>query len=177
MSNADLRYPIGKLEVPAEFTPELRRQMIAQIAEAPQRLRDAVADLRPEQLQTPYREGGWTVAQVVHHLVDSHLNAYVRVKLTLTEDTPTIKPYLEARWAELPDATSVEVEPSLRLLESLHRRWVRALERLTLEDWARCFFHPDQNRQVSLDRTLAVYSWHGRHHVAHITRLRERMGW
>jgi uncharacterized damage-inducible protein DinB len=173
----DPRYPIGKLQPPADFTPDTRRAMIAQIAEAPERLRDALRDLGPEQLRTPYRPGGWTVAQVVHHLADSHMNAYVRFKLALTEGTPTIKPYKEERWAELADASSTEIEPSIRLIEGLHARWVAMLRTLTLEDWARTFLHPEQGREVSLDRNLAIYSWHGRHHVAHITELRRRMGW
>jgi uncharacterized damage-inducible protein DinB len=177
MSTTDLRYPIGKLTPPAEYTPEVRRTMIAQIAEAPARLRDAVCDLNAQQLRTPYREGGWTLAQVVHHLADSHMNAYIRFKLALTESTPTIKPYKEALWADMPDASAVEIEPSLQLIEALHERWVSLLERLSLQDWARTFMHPEQGREVSLDRNLAIYSWHGRHHVAHITELRKRMGW
>ena len=140
-------------------------------------LRAAVTDLSPAQLDTAYRDGGWTVRQVVHHVPDSHLNAYTRLKLALTEDEPVIKPYDEARWAELADVQVTPVETSLTLLECLHRRWVLLLRSLGPKDMSRRFRHPEQNRSIGLDEVLAMYAWHGRHHVAHITSLRSRMGW
>ena len=139
-------------------------------------MREAVAGLTEAQLDTPYRPGGWTVRQVVHHVPDSHINSYVRFKLALTEDAPVIKPYDEARWATLADATTTPIEVSLTLLESLHARWVRLLEGMTAAEFLRAFNHPESG-VVRLDQNLALYSWHSRHHVAHILRLRERMGW
>jgi hypothetical protein len=173
---ADLRYPIGKFERPENLTDVQRRALISAIAEAPARLASAVASLTPAQLDTPYRSNGWTVRQVVHHLPDSHLNAYVRFKLALTEAEPTIKPYDEARWAELGDMKTTPVETSLALLENLHKRWVVLLSSLTPVEWERKFKHPDLG-PMSLNQNLALYAWHGRHHVAHITSLRERNHW
>lgn len=173
----DLRYPIGQFEFSGKETAESRARSIAEIAAAPGHLRAAVSDLSPAQLDTPYRQDGWSVRQVVHHLPDSHLNAYTRFKLALTEHEPTIKPYDEARWAELPDVRATPVETSLTLLECLHRRWVLLLRELTLPDLSRRFKHPEHGRLITLDETLAMYAWHGRHHVAHITSLRDRMGW
>jgi len=172
----DPRYPVGKFQPPAQVTEADRETLIRQIEEAPARLREAVAGLTLEELNTPYREGGWTVRQVVHHVPDSHMNSYVRFRLALTEDEPTIKPYMEDLWAELPDARSAPIDLSLGLLESLHKRWVTLLRSLTPEQWKRQFRHPELG-VVPLDRNLALYAWHGRHHVAHITSLRERMGW
>jgi uncharacterized damage-inducible protein DinB len=172
----DLRYPIGRFTFPEEVTPGERQAWIAQIAEAPGRLRAAVAGLGADQLDTPYRPGGWSVRQVIHHLPDSHINSYVRFKLALTEDAPIIKPYDEARWAELPDASTTPVEVSLALLDSLHQRWVRLLESMTDSDFQRSFRHPELGL-VRLDRNVALYAWHGRHHVGHILGLRERRGW
>lgn len=172
----DLRYPIGPLQLEVSPDPDWRPARIAEIEETPARLRAAVAGLSAEQLDTPYRPDGWTVRQVVHHVPDSHANAYVRFKLALTEDSPTIKPYLEARWAELPDTAETPVEVSLALLEALHRRWVILLRGMSAEDFARPLHHPEKGR-LSLDQMLALYAWHGRHHVAHVTALRERMGW
>jgi DinB family protein len=174
---SDLRYPIGRFERPASLDDEGRRQAITAIAETPARLRAAVAGLTPEQLDTPYRPGGWTVRQVVHHLPDSHLNAYVRCKLALTEETPTIKPYLEDRWAELVDSRLTPVAVSLALLDALHERWVVLLRSLAAADFARTFRHPEHGSTPDLDWLVALYAWHGRHHVAHVTGLRERMGW
>ena len=173
----DLRYPIGRFSLEGEPTDERRQDWIAAIASTPTELRAAVAGLTDAQLDTPYRPGGWTVRQVAHHVPDSHLNAYTRFKLALTEDEPTIKPYDEARWAELPDARSAPVEPSLSLLASLHERWVLLLRQLGPEEFARTFHHPEHGRALALGKVLAMYAWHGRHHTAHITRLRERMGW
>jgi uncharacterized damage-inducible protein DinB len=172
----DPRYPIGGFRRPAHLTPEERTAAIAALAEAPARLREAVAGLTPAQLDTPYRPGGWTVRQVVHHVPDSHLNAYVRCKLALTEDEPTIRPYHEDRWAELPEARSAPIEVSLALLDELHRRWVLALRGLAPAAWERMLVHPESGRQ-SVEQLIALYVWHGRHHVAHVTALRQREGW
>jgi hypothetical protein len=171
----DLRYPIGPFQYDGPQTDEQRQGSIDQIAETPARLRAAVEGLSPQQLGTPYRPGGWTVRQVVHHLPDSHLNSYIRFRLALTEDAPTIKPYYEDRWAELDDARHAPIDLSLALLESLHRRWVLLLRSLTAQDFSRTFLHPELG-VVSLDMNVSLYAWHGRHHVAHITSLRERMG-
>lgn len=173
----DLQYPIGKFTIQGDITPERLEGWITEIAEAPAQLRSAIHGLTEPQFDTPYRPEGWTVRQVVHHVPDSHLNAYVRFKLALTEDHPTVKPYAEARWAELPDTAGTQVGVSLMLLEALHRRWVILLRSMTEAQWARTFFHPEQQKSLRLDRTLAMYAWHGKHHVAHINALRERMGW
>jgi hypothetical protein len=172
----DLSYPIGKFEPPADLGPEARRGWIDTIAGAPARLRATVEDLSAGQLDTPYRPGGWTVRQVVHHLADSHMHAYIRFRLALTEQIPTIKPYDQEKWAELADARSGPVETSLGLLEGLHSRWAALLEGMSEADFARTYFHPERG-QVRLDATLAMYAWHSRHHEAHITGLRDRMGW
>jgi uncharacterized damage-inducible protein DinB len=172
----DLRYPIGKFHRPGSLTDEQRRECIAAIEEAPARVRSALKGLSDQQLDTPYRPGGWTVRQVAHHLPDSHMNAYVRFKLGLTENEPTIKPYDEAEWAKLADART-PIEPSLALLENLHKRWVLLLRSLKPVDWARTIRHPEWDKPMSLDDQLALYAWHGRHHVGHITSLREREGW
>ena len=172
----DLQYPIGKWERTKNATDAQRGAFIDTIAAAPASLAAAVAGLTPAQLDTTYRPGGWTIRQVVHHVPDSHMNAYVRFKLALTEDVPTIKPYDEARWAELPDVKSTPIQTSLALLENLHQRWVILLRALTPQDWARQFKHPDLG-PLTLDTTVQLYAWHGRHHVAHITGLRSRSGW
>ncbi len=173
---SDLSYPIGKFQWPGSGTEADRREFIAQIEQAPAKLRAAVEGLTDAQLDTPYRDGGWTVRQVVHHLPDSHMNAYVRFKLAVTESEPTIKTYEQERWAELADAKSAPIEPSLALLESLHQRFVTFLKSLSAADFARKLKHPELG-EVTLERYLAMYAWHGRHHVAHITALRERMRW
>ena len=173
----DLRYPIGQFRYEGEPDQHRREQWIEEIAATPANLRAVVAGLAPRQLDTPYREGGWTVLQVVHHLPDSHLNAYTRIKLALTEEVPVIKPYEEARWAELPDGRAAPIELSLNLLESLHHRWVLLLRQLTPADFRRRFVHPQHGRPIELQETLALYAWHGRHHVAHIASLRRRMAW
>lgn len=174
---SDLQYPIGKFSVQGEITPSRREGWIVEIAETPAQLRSAIHGLTDQQFDTAYRPEGWTVRQVVHHLPDSHLNAYIRFKLALTEENPTIKPYEEARWAELPDTSGTQVGVSLMLLEALHRRWVILLRSMAEEQWVRTFFHPEQQKSLRLDRILAMYAWHGKHHVAHINGLRERMGW
>src|SRR5271154_6639843 len=172
----DLRYPIGKFERPETITDSQRRALIETIAEAPARLASAVAGLSPAQLDTPYRPGGWTVRQVAHHIPDSHMNAYVRFKLALTEHEPTIKPYDEASWAKLGDTPTTPVETSLALLENLHKRWVALLRSMAPAEWSRKFRHPELGL-MSLDQNLALYAWHSKHHVAHITALRDRNGW
>src|SRR5208282_5257746 len=164
---SDLRYPIGKFHFDGSISEEQKSNCIDDIARAPGQLRNAVKDLSQSQLDTPYRDGGWTVRQVVHHVPDSHLNAYMRYKLALTEDQPTIKPYAEDRWALLADTQATPVEVSLTLLDSLHDRWVRLLRSLQPPEWKRTFRHPELGL-VSLEKNLALYSWHGRHHVAHI---------
>ncbi|MEX2152631.1 MAG: bacillithiol transferase BstA [Gemmatimonadaceae bacterium] len=176
-TNPDLRYPVGRFTRPKTLTPKERKAAIRAIAGAPSALRAAVTGLTDAQLDTPYRPDGWTVRQVVHHVPDSHMNAYTRFKLALTEDVPTIKPYDEAKWAELDDSKSKLVEHSLTLLEALHARWVFLLERLKPADFERKLNHPEWDAPMTLDMLLALYAWHGRHHVAHITELRKRSGW
>jgi len=172
----DLRYPTGKFSYAGPLTDKQKQDALDGIARTPANLRAAANGLTGAQLDTPYRPGGWTVRQVVHHLPDSHLNAYVRFKLALTEDQPTIKTYAEDRWAELADTKATPVEVSLTLLDSLHDRWVRLLRSLTAENWKRTFRHPELG-VMTLEKTLALYAWHGRHHVTHITSLRDREGW
>jgi hypothetical protein len=195
----DLRYPIGEFTPPPEMTTEHRARFVDQIAELPSLLRRAVAGLTPAQLDTPYRPGGWTVRQVVHHIPDSHLNGYARMKLALTEDLPTIKPYDQEGWLAISDFR-VPIEASLSLLEGLHALWAGLLRSLSEEQWRRGFIHPelvgrtardgeheverwrrlfaaDERGVVTIQGLLPTYAWHGRHHVAHITALRERMGW
>ena len=172
----DLQYPIGKFSFQAPLTEDDRQKCLDDISHAPANLRAAVSGLSEEQLDTPYRPAGWSVRQVVHHVPDSHMNAYVRFKLALTEEEPTIKPYAEDRWAVLADTRTTPIEVSLMLLESLHTRWMRLLGSLAAADWKRTFRHPDLG-VMNLEKTLALYAWHGRHHVAHITSLRERSGW
>jgi hypothetical protein len=171
----DLRYPIGRFSPPAGSTAGIRAAQIQTLRMLPERLRAAVSGLSEAQLDTPYREGGWTVRQVVHHLPDRHANCYVRFKLALTEDWPTIKPYDEAAWARLADS-KLPVEGSLAFIEALHWRWVALLESMKEEDFARGYNHPENGRQT-LATVLAIYDWHSRHHTAHITGLRARKGW
>ena len=173
---AALRYPIGLLQIEDEISDAKRKQLIDQLAETPARLREAVKNLSPAQIDTPYRPDGWTIRQVAHHLADSHVNAYVRFKLALTEETPTIKPYDQDKWADLADARTVPIEASLAIVDGLHQRWVALLRSLNAGDFARTFNHPELGI-VNLDSYLARCAWHGRHHVAHITSLRERMKW
>ena len=171
----ELRYPIGRFRPPAASLAGVRAAQIETLRLLPERLRAAVAGLSDAQLDTPYRDGGWTVRQVVHHLADSHANTYIRFKLALTEDCPTIKPYDEAAWARLPDSR-MTIEPSLDFLAGLHGRLVGLLESMTEEDFQRSFDHPERGR-MNLATNLALYDWHSRHHTAHITSLRARMGW
>lgn len=171
-----LRYPVGRFDPHAIVAHAERAALIDSIAAAPSRLRAAVAGLTESQLDTPYRDAGWTVRQVVHHVPDSHLNAYIRFRWALTEATPTIKTYNEKAWAELPDAARAPVEMSLDLLEALHARWVLLLRSLSEPDFARTFLHPEWGK-MQIATLLRLYEWHGRHHVAHITKLRSRKGW
>ncbi|HKD82469.1 MAG TPA: putative metal-dependent hydrolase [Candidatus Angelobacter sp.] len=173
---SDPRYPIGRFSPDAQPTPATRARHIDAIAGLPQRMRQAVAGLNDNQLDTPYREGGWTVRKVIHHVPDSHLNAYIRFKWAMTEDGPTIKAYDETAWAELKDSQLTPVDVSLDLLESLHSRWSVLLRSMQAEDFGRRFVHPDSGPH-DVDWLLSLYSWHGDHHLAHITSLRERMGW
>ena len=173
----DLRFPVGKFDWNAPVSEAHYPRLIVEIAETPGALRSAVAGLSRDQLETRYRPDGWTVKQVVHHVPDSHMNAYCRFKLALTEDEPTIKPYEEAKWAELPDSQRVPIEVSLDLLDALHQRWVALLRSMDSADFNRGFHHPERDGVMTLKQLLALYAWHGRHHVAHITSLRKREGW
>ena len=173
---SDPRFPIGKFVYDGPPDEVQRQKLIKEIEQAPAALRAAVQGLSPQQIETPYRDGGWTVRQVVHHVPESHMNAYIRFKLALTEDVPTIKPYMEDRWAELADVPSTPLEASLSLLESLHGRWVHSLRSLKPQVWKRTFNHPELG-VVPLEKSLGLYAWHGRHHVAHVTELRKKMGW
>ena len=174
---SDPRYPNGRFSVEDQISPERRTGFIAEIAGAPAQYRAAIKGLSEAQFDTPYREGGWTVRQVIHHVPDSHMNAYLRFKLALTEENPTIKPYEESLWANLPDTANTTVGVSVVMLEALHRRWVNLLKSLTEEQWSRTYFHPEQGKALRLDWALAMYAWHGNHHLAHINSLRDRMGW
>ena len=172
----DLRFPIGKFNWPDSVSAEDRKAYLDRVAATPAKLRAAVSGLSAEQLDTPYRVGGWTVRQVVHHLPDSHMNSYVRFKLALTETDPLVKPYDEGGWAQLSDTATTPVETSLCLLESLHERWVELMKGMGEGDWARTFRHPEFGL-IALDKNLALYAWHGDHHVEHIAALRRRNSW
>jgi uncharacterized damage-inducible protein DinB len=176
-TETELRYPVGKFDFDAPINDADYPKLITAIAEAPVALRSAVAGLTRDQLETRYRPGGWTVKQVVHHVPDSHLNAYTRFKLALTENEPTIKPYDEAAWAELPDSRKVPMEVSLDLLDALHLRWVALLRSMDTADFNRGLRHPEHGRVLTLRQMLGLYAWHGRHHVAHITSLKKRERW
>lgn len=175
-SPSDPRYPIGRPDLRAELTASERSACVARIAALPSRFRAALNDLTDEQLDTPYRAGGWTLRQLAHHVPDSHLNAYVRTKLALTEDAPTIKPYDEGAWAKLPDSSG-PIEVSLRLLDALHDRWVSLLRSVPADAWSRSFVHPESRRSYTLDEVLQLYAWHGEHHLAHVEALRVARGW
>lgn len=174
---SDPRYPIGKFVAPAAFTLDLRRARLAELADCPAALGAALAGLAPAQLDTPYREGGWTVRQVAFHVPDSHANAYLRHRLCVTEEQPTIRPYDEKAWAETPEVLAGDVALPLALLTALHARWIAFLRALPEADFARTFVHGATGKVWTLDESLAMYAWHGRHHVAQITALRSRMGW
>lgn len=170
---SDARYPIGKFSFPQSTTAAQRQKWIAEIAEAPMRLRAAIEGMTAAQMDTPYREGGWTIRQVIHHVPESHMNAYIRYKLALTEGEPTIKPYDEAAWAKLGDIQTTPIEASLALLDALHDRWTRLLRTMDDAAFARTFRHPELG-VVRLDQNLALYAWHGKHHAAHIESVRGR---
>lgn len=172
----ELQYPIGKEENKPVNATHLK-EWIKNLEELPQKLKEAVADLSEEQLDTPYRPDGWSVRQVVHHVADSHMNSFIRCKLALTENNPTITPYEETLWAILPDASLMRVTPSLHIIEGLHARWTTLLLSLTPEDYQRTFYHPGSQKTLTLGESARLYSWHSLHHTAHITSLRERMKW
>jgi uncharacterized damage-inducible protein DinB len=175
LQEIDPRYPVGRFVAPATITPDDRTGAIATLAEMPEELRNAVEGLDATKLNTPYRDGGWTVRQLVHHIADSHMNAFIRIRLALTEDWPVIKPYDEKAWATLHDSTA-PVEWSLELVESLHARWVMLLQSLREEQWMRGFKHPE-NGPMTVEFTTLLYAWHSLHHVAHITHLQLKEGW
>jgi len=172
----DIRYPIGKHNAKPAISTAERAPLIRQIAEAPAAVRAAIAGLSAAQLDTPYREGGWCPRQIVHHLADSHMNAYIRFKLALTEDNPTITAYNQDKWASTADVVGMDPSASLAILEGIHARLAALLQSMKPEDFARTFRHPE-NGDTTLDRNLQVYAWHGRHHTAQITELRKRLGW
>jgi DinB superfamily len=172
-----LRYPIGKFQKPVSITPLIIKKYQQDLETFPNRLKDVVAHLNEGQLDTSYRPGGWTIRQLVHHCADSHLNAYIRFKLALTEDNPTIKPYDQDRWAELPDSTSPPIMISLQLLESLHYRWIVLLNSLQEKELRRTFYHPEHSKEFQLDEVLGQYAWHGNHHLAQINQLKKQKGW
>ncbi|MEP6615375.1 MAG: YfiT family bacillithiol transferase [Ginsengibacter sp.] len=178
----DLRYPIGKVEEQPNsnvsgFDEGVKSIYLKEIEMCPALLENSILNLDEVELDTPYRPGGWTVKQVIHHVADSHMNAYIRFKLALTEDNPTIKPYDEASWAELSDAHNLPMNISLTLLHALHARWVEIMRNMKEAEWMRTVFHPEQKRELTLWQMLRSYAWHGKHHVAHVTSLKERMGW
>jgi hypothetical protein len=175
-SDSDPRYPVGAFIRPEIITPDERVGAVATLAELPEQLRNAVDGLNFAQLSTPYRLGGWTLRQVVHHLADSHMNAYIRVPFALTEDWPMVKPYDEAAWAMLHDAATAPVEWSLELVESLHARWVMLLQSLDESQWQRGYNHPEDG-PVTVEMAALTYAWHSRHHIAHITHLRSKEDW
>jgi DinB family protein len=170
-----LKYPIGRYQKADSYTPELLKEWISVLQALPSWMDACIENLDEHQLQVPYREGGWTIQQVIHHVADSHMNAYVRVKLALTEDNPTIKPYREAAWAELADTKVVPVNVSVTLIHALHRRLVAVLQHMQPSDWERSYYHPEHERNVPLWEVVGMYAWHSRHHTEHIRRLRERM--
>lgn len=173
---ADLRYPIGKYIV-QPFSEKQWQEWLNDIKFLPHHLENAILNLDEAQLATPYREGGWTVKQVVHHVADSHMNAYIRFKLGLTEDNPVIKPYDEAAWAEMNDTKNLPINLSLTILHALHTRWYEILKSMSREELDRTLFHPEHKKEMTLWYLLGMYAWHSRHHVAHVNLLRERMGW
>jgi uncharacterized damage-inducible protein DinB len=175
-TSTDLRYPIGKVEY-QPFSEGRKKEWLNDIKLLPQLLENALLNLDEAQLHTPYREGGWTVHQVAHHVADSHINAYCRFKLGLTEDKPTIRLYEEKLWAELNDVKTLPVNVSVTLLHALHIRWYAMIKDLSDQDWQRMIYHPAQEKDITLWQLLCIYAWHSKHHVGHITSLRERNGW
>lgn len=176
MSIEELRYPVGRFQPLAVYSSDATAANVNILAAFPKRLATVAAGLTPAQLDTPYREGGWSVRQTIHHVADSHLHAYIRTKWLLTEDTPTIKAYLEKKWAETSE-NKADVQLSLTLIAAHHAKWVALLRTVAPADFARRFYHPDNQNYVRLDTLVAAYAWHGEHHAMHIQRLKERMGW
>ncbi|MFN5376124.1 MAG: YfiT family bacillithiol transferase [Chitinophagaceae bacterium] len=174
--SVEVKYPIGKHQM-VPFSQEEKEARLADILFLPRMLEYAVLNLNDDQIQTPYRDGGWTVNQVIHHVADSHMNAFIRFKLGLTEDNPTIKPYIQSAWGDTADVTAVPVNLSITLLHSLHHRWYELLKTITDEQWERTIYHPEQERKITIWELLLIYAWHGKHHAAHVTNLREQMGW
>lgn len=172
-----LRFPIGTFIKPEVYTNDILEKYIQTISDFPSKLKHEVAHLTNEQLETTYRPEGWTIKQVIHHCADSHMNSFIRFKLALTEDKPTIKPYFEERWAELPDSKNISIESSLLLLEGLHKRWTVLLKSLTDENLERKFIHPEHGNEIPLKENMGVYAWHCEHHLAHITELKKRKNW
>jgi len=172
-----LKFPIGKFEKPIQISSDIVSNWILIIEQFPNKLSNVVCGLNDNQLDTPYREGGWTIRQVVHHCADSHMNSLTRFKLALTEDNPTIRPYYEDRWAELPDSKKLDVAPSLQIIQGLHKRWVCMLNNLTAKELERTFVHPEQNKTITLQENIGVYAWHCNHHLAHITQLIALKNW
>jgi hypothetical protein len=172
-----LKYPIGRYQKPGAYTPQLIGEWVTILSALPSWMDVCIENLDEHQLHVPYREGGWTIQQVVHHVADSHMNAYIRLKLALTEDNPTVKPYDENTWAVLPDTNLVPVNVSVTLLHSLHRRMVALLQNMQPSDWERTYYHPEHKRDFPIWEMVAMYAWHSKHHTAHITSLRERMNW
>jgi hypothetical protein len=172
-----LKYPIGEFKKPSLITNDILEKWISDISSFPQRLSDEVLHLTKEQLETQYRPEGWTIRQVIHHCADSHMNSLTRFKLALTEDNPTIKPYYEARWAELSDSKFMDIRPSLKMLEGIHERWTVLLKNLTKHDLVKTYFHPDNSRSISIDEYIGIYAWHCHHHLAHITETKKKNHW
>lgn len=172
-----LSYPIGKFKFNSDADAKEIQNWISEIEKLPAQLKDAVQGLSDSRLDTPYRDGGWSVRQVAHHIADSHMNAYIRFKLALTEDKPTIKPYQEKLWADMDDSTKLSIEPSLSLIGPLHERMVYVLKAIKGAQFDRSVYHPESKRDMSVKFLIALYAWHGKHHVAHIIELRKRMNW
>lgn len=172
-----LRFPIGRYQLPEVYPPEMQDEWITAIEALPQWLDICIENLDEDQLDTPYRPGGWTVNQVIHHIADSHMNAYIRLKLALTEESPVVKPYDEKLWAEMADVNTVPVNVSVTLLHALHRRMGQVLRNMNTEDWERTYYHPEHERYVPLWELADLYAWHGRHHMEQVRQLRNRMNW
>jgi len=172
-----LRYPIGQYIKPSNFTNEILKDYVTVIQGFPAKLKAETEHLPNDQLDTPYRAQGWTIRQVVNHCADSHMNAFIRFKLALTEENPTITPYKEALWAELADGKTMQIHPSLQILDGVHQRWVKLLKNFGYNEWKRGFFHPEMDRVITLDESTGRYAWHCSHHLAHITFLKKRMRW
>ena len=177
MNLEEMKFPIGQFKMPDLVTPEIIGKYITDIESFPKRLRAEVENLTDEQLDTPYRPDGWTIRQVVNHCADSHMNGLARLKLALTEDKPTIKPYFENRWAELADSKTIPIEPALLILDGLHNRWAILLKALSEDDLKRIYIHPEHGKEFRLEESIGLYAWHCNHHLAHITELKKRKNW